>query len=203
MAHGLCGSLTSFLGARFALGFSEAAVFPASLKAVAEWFPAKRACARGWDLQRWIEPGSDHYTASRTLDRGALGLALGISVSRVVGVCLACVLVVDVSNSWRTPSLFGQRIGVHSQRRSRISRQTLLEEVDSSSADLGVRAGKVLSPIRSGGFICFGYPISCNVTTGWCCSGLDFRSSPSTCLPMWAAWLEGGFHHHSFAGARP
>ena len=48
MAHGLCGSLTSFLGARCALGFSEAAVFPASLKAVAEWFPTReRALAAG------------------------------------------------------------------------------------------------------------------------------------------------------------
>jgi MFS transporter, ACS family, hexuronate transporter len=48
MAHGLCGSLTSFLGARCALGFSEAGVFPASLKAVAEWFPTKeRALAAG------------------------------------------------------------------------------------------------------------------------------------------------------------
>jgi ACS family hexuronate transporter-like MFS transporter len=48
MAHGLCGSMTSFLAARCALGFSEAGVFPASLKAVAEWFPRKeRALAAG------------------------------------------------------------------------------------------------------------------------------------------------------------
>lgn len=48
MAHGFCGSLTSFLGARCALGFSEAGVFPASLKAVAEWFPQReRALAAG------------------------------------------------------------------------------------------------------------------------------------------------------------
>jgi len=48
MAHGFCGSLTSFLGARCALGFSEAGVFPASLKAVAEWFPRReRALAAG------------------------------------------------------------------------------------------------------------------------------------------------------------
>lgn len=48
MAHGLCGSLPSFLGARCALGFSEAGVFPASLKAVAEWFPKReRALAAG------------------------------------------------------------------------------------------------------------------------------------------------------------
>lgn len=48
MAHGVATSLTSFLVARSALGFSEAGVFPASLKAVAEWFPQKeRALATG------------------------------------------------------------------------------------------------------------------------------------------------------------
>jgi ACS family hexuronate transporter-like MFS transporter len=48
MAHGMAGSLGGFLGARFALGFGEAGVFPASLKAVSEWFPKKeRALATG------------------------------------------------------------------------------------------------------------------------------------------------------------
>jgi ACS family hexuronate transporter-like MFS transporter len=48
MAHGLANSLTGFIAARFALGFGEAGVFPASLKAVAEWFPKKeRALATG------------------------------------------------------------------------------------------------------------------------------------------------------------
>ncbi len=48
LAHGLATSFTGFLVARFALGFGESAVFPASLKAVAEWFPNKeRALATG------------------------------------------------------------------------------------------------------------------------------------------------------------
>src|SRR5580698_8642921 len=48
MAHGLASSFTGFLPARFALGLGESAVFPASLKAVAEWFPKKeRALATG------------------------------------------------------------------------------------------------------------------------------------------------------------
>jgi len=48
MAHALGSSLSSFLMARMALGFGEAGVFPASIKAVAEWFPAKeRALATG------------------------------------------------------------------------------------------------------------------------------------------------------------
>lgn len=48
MGHALCGSLTSFLAARSALGLGESAVFPASIKSVAEWFPKKeRALATG------------------------------------------------------------------------------------------------------------------------------------------------------------
>jgi MFS transporter, ACS family, hexuronate transporter len=47
-AHGLCHSLVNFGFARAALGLGEAGVFPASIKAVAEWFPKKeRALATG------------------------------------------------------------------------------------------------------------------------------------------------------------
>lgn len=48
IASGLASSFTGFVAARFALGFCESGVFPASLKAVAEWFPKKeRALATG------------------------------------------------------------------------------------------------------------------------------------------------------------
>src|SRR5947207_10903170 len=48
MAHAIGGSLFSFIIARSALGLGEAGVFPASIKAVAEWFPKKeRALATG------------------------------------------------------------------------------------------------------------------------------------------------------------
>ena len=48
MAHAAANSLSSFFMARIALGFGESGVFPASIKAVAEWFPAKeRAFATG------------------------------------------------------------------------------------------------------------------------------------------------------------
>jgi ACS family hexuronate transporter-like MFS transporter len=48
IAHAVGSSFSSFLAARVALGFGEAGVFPASIKAVAEWFPAKeRALATG------------------------------------------------------------------------------------------------------------------------------------------------------------
>jgi MFS transporter, ACS family, hexuronate transporter len=48
LTTGLASSLTGFLAARFALGFCESGVFPASLKAIAEWFPKReRALATG------------------------------------------------------------------------------------------------------------------------------------------------------------
>ena len=48
MGTALGSTLTSFAVSRLALGFGEAAVFPASIKAVAEWFPKKeRALATG------------------------------------------------------------------------------------------------------------------------------------------------------------
>jgi MFS transporter, ACS family, hexuronate transporter len=48
MGTALAGSLSGFAISRFALGFGESAVFPASIKAVAEWFPKKeRALATG------------------------------------------------------------------------------------------------------------------------------------------------------------
>src|SRR3984957_2393462 len=48
MGTALGNSLTSFAISRAALGFGEAAVFPASIKAVAEWFPKKeRGLATG------------------------------------------------------------------------------------------------------------------------------------------------------------
>lgn len=48
MATGACRSLLSFIVARASLGLGESGVFPASIKAVAEWFPKKeRALATG------------------------------------------------------------------------------------------------------------------------------------------------------------
>jgi len=46
--HAIASSFTTFVVARFSLGFWEAGVFPASLKATADWFPKKeRALATG------------------------------------------------------------------------------------------------------------------------------------------------------------
>lgn len=48
MAHAAAGSIFQFAAARFSLGIGEAGSFPASIKAVAEWFPKKeRALATG------------------------------------------------------------------------------------------------------------------------------------------------------------
>src|SRR4029077_9310253 len=48
MAHAWATTVTAFSAARFALGIGESGNFPASIKTVAEWFPAKeRAFATG------------------------------------------------------------------------------------------------------------------------------------------------------------
>src|SRR5256885_1054592 len=48
ISFGAINSMQGFLAAKFALGFGEPGVFPASIKAVAEWFPRKeRALATG------------------------------------------------------------------------------------------------------------------------------------------------------------
>lgn len=48
MSHALASTAAQFSMARFALGFGEAANFPAAIKAVADWFPAReRALATG------------------------------------------------------------------------------------------------------------------------------------------------------------
>src|SRR5438046_2997649 len=48
MAHAFARTAAGFSAARFALGLGESANFPASIKTVAEWFPAReRALATG------------------------------------------------------------------------------------------------------------------------------------------------------------
>lgn len=48
IAHAFVGSLTGFIDARIALGVGESGMFPASIKAVTEWFPrSERALAAG------------------------------------------------------------------------------------------------------------------------------------------------------------
>jgi ACS family hexuronate transporter-like MFS transporter len=48
MGHGLAGSAVGFAVARFALGLGEAGMFPAAVKAIAQWFPKReRAFATG------------------------------------------------------------------------------------------------------------------------------------------------------------
>jgi MFS transporter, ACS family, hexuronate transporter len=48
MAHAAAASILQFAAARFCLGIGESGSFPASIKAVAEWFPKKeRAFATG------------------------------------------------------------------------------------------------------------------------------------------------------------
>jgi ACS family hexuronate transporter-like MFS transporter len=81
MAHGLASSFMGFIVARFALGLGESAVFPASLKAVAEWFPKKeRALATGDSLNcSALGLASGFFSARRCWIRVVGAVAVGLS----------------------------------------------------------------------------------------------------------------------------
>lgn len=98
MGHALVSSLFGFGIARFALGFGEAGVFPASLKTVAEWFQ-KRAGIRDRHFQFGDKHRRDRYTADRATDCAVLGLALGVCGHRRAGIFVAGVLAADLSQT--------------------------------------------------------------------------------------------------------
>ena len=123
MAQGMMSSLAGFGAARFALGFGESGVFPASLKATAEWFPKKeRAFATGIFnagsnlgailtplLVPWITVHWGWRWAFFLI--GAIGfvwLALWLLIYRKLR---------------RSSQLFPRRTAIHSQRSRRRARQ--------------------------------------------------------------------------------
>jgi hypothetical protein len=81
MGHSLARSIFGFGTARFMLGLGESGNFSAAIKTVTEWFLNKeRALATGIFIpDRTSAPWSP---ASRSVDRDALGLALGICLHR-------------------------------------------------------------------------------------------------------------------------
>ena len=80
-AHGLVATVIGFVIVRFVLGLAEAANFPASIKAVAMWFPQKeRALATGI-----FNSGTSVgviVSGGIVADRDRLGLAVGVRVHR-------------------------------------------------------------------------------------------------------------------------
>ena len=97
MGTALGNSLTSFAISRAALGFGEAAVFPASIKAVAEWFPKKeRALATGI-FNAGTNAGAILAALLVPWLNGAMGLESRIYLNWRARLCLARVLALDLS----------------------------------------------------------------------------------------------------------
>jgi len=136
------GSVSGFIAARFVLGLGESGNFPASIKAVAEWFPKKeRALATGifnsgTNVGALVVPlacrGSRH-----------LRLVLGLRGHRRHRVLLAVPLVAIVQEP-RTPSEGEpRRTGLHPQRPPGPGGQGAVEPGSSSPPGVGVHRREV------------------------------------------------------------
>lgn len=96
MLHAFMSSVMGFKVARAGLGITEGGNFPASIKTVSEWFPAKeRALATGI-FNAGSNVGGRGGTDSRAGDCGILGMAPGIFHHRLDRVYLGGILVVTV-----------------------------------------------------------------------------------------------------------
>jgi len=85
MGTALGSSLKSFAVSRVALGLGEAAVFPASIKAVAEWFPKKeRALATGFLMPGPALAPCLRPSSCRGSTRGGVGAGRSLESARWV-----------------------------------------------------------------------------------------------------------------------
>ena len=116
MGTALANSLSSFALSRFALGFGEAAVFPASIKAVAEWFPKERTRSRHWNFQRRHKRRRHRHATHRALDCFALGMARRLHRHWRTRFRLARLLAPDLSQSARASKGLQSGNGLHLQR---------------------------------------------------------------------------------------
>ena len=106
-AHALAGSALGFGAARFALGFGEAANFPAALKTVAVWFPQReRALATGI-FNSGANIGALAGSSSRSVPGAALRMAIGVHRHGSDGGSVDHRLALAVSRARRTPSSLG------------------------------------------------------------------------------------------------
>ncbi len=180
IGHGFVHSITQFALVRFTLGLGESGGFPASLKAVSEWFPQKeRALAvgifnAGSNVGAIITPlVVPAITAAWGWRRGLHRDARG---HRRVADRVAC----DLSPPRRAPEAFGVGAGVHPfERRPGRGGCTgtgLLDEVATAAGTWAYALGKFLTdPVWW--LYCSGYRTSWASATASTCSRSDRRSS--------------------------
>ena len=163
-----CHSLAGFSVARFALGFGEAGVFPASLKTVAEWFPKKeRAFAVGI-----FDSGTSIGAIVTPLIVPPIAMCWGWRWTFVITGALGFVWLVFWLLLYRKPDehprVNAARACIYSQRpRAAICDRFPWKRLI-GYRQLGLLRRRNSSPIQSGGFICFG----CRTSSFAC---MDFR----------------------------
>lgn len=104
MAHALAHSVMGFGAARMALGLGEGGNFPACLKAVAEWFPKKRAGSGYRHFQFRFEHWRAGHAAGCSVDHSPLRVAGGIHYDWRSWFSVAGCMVVYVSSAGGAPA---------------------------------------------------------------------------------------------------
>ena len=106
----LTSTVAGFSLARFALGLGEAGNFPASIKAVAEWFPKKeRALATGL-FNSGTNVGALRRAACGAVDHVDLGLGVGVYRHRRARVPLAGAVDRGVSSAAAASASLGEEL---------------------------------------------------------------------------------------------
>jgi MFS transporter, ACS family, hexuronate transporter len=141
IGHGFVHSVTQFAIARFALGLGESGSFPASLKAVSEWFPAKeRALAVGV-----FNAGSNVGAIVTPLVVPAITLAWGWRAAFVITGLFTSVWVFAWVAMYRSP-------GVH--KRVSAAELAYIRAGDGADVELAARVdGRGPAPVGAAGAV--------------------------------------------------
>ena len=105
--------------------------------------PEKRTGAGDGNFQCRSQCRRHCHPFRRDLDRGSMGMALGVSDHGSIRVCLAHILAAALSPAGRTSSRFQGRTGLHPQRSSTPDGQNRMGPPHPPSSDLGVRHSKI------------------------------------------------------------
>ena len=141
-------SVAGFIAARFALGLGEAGNFPASIKAVAEWYPAKeRALATGI-FNSGTNIGAVVAPLLGTVDHDYLRVVLGLRSDGRDWIFLAALVAADVWATGNSPACRPSGARTYPLRSFTARRPCAAPRSLSPSSNVGVCDRKV--PDRSG-----------------------------------------------------
>ena len=163
MAHAAASSVFQFGVARFSLGIGESGSFPASIKAVSEWFPKReRALTTGL-----FNSGSNIGALVTPLVVPWLTLRYGWRMAFIATGALGFIWIACWLALYHRPQddtkLSASRTCLHRERSSgseRLADGSSVAHHAAASAGMGDRARESSLPIPSGGSTCSGCPIS-------------------------------------------